>query len=1381
MKHRCYFFYSLIGIAPIVSSLAAIYVAPHNNLKITSDKTSSEIKADNQNQERDYLNSAIQNFISLAKFNDSVDISINSKLNVETNEVQYDVADYLMGAKDMGLGLSEAILGLADKDGGVFVDGANLTLDGVKNTYSSISKPIVQAVVPNDKSSITINSDKKIQVKISDDLSNVVLQSSQLFQHNINIANGSGLDRPFTFPKTETTKFTATLPTHLKISGNLNGSSNVSIGSSKAIFTGELKSLFQNLTNDIVLNFQDDIGNSQNGSYKFRDDSWNGSLGANNLTYKVNPSTSNIYVKDQKDNNFFDQILLKLDTNSCINIFNAIFSTADNNEKDLLKKGNDGFPWTNVELKNGKMPSLIKFNSNLKNIIEMGEISRLLTTATDLSLKLTPANGWPSALNKFIILVKSYKFNNLDEIKSLFNRYYDKITLDQPGSRTFVAEVEQLSNKYASAPYKKIYDSTLNWLNTNGLKSLFPTDEILKNNYNLFPIAGLNDWYRLEYVSYLILGALISNDLYATVTVKGPDNSVLAKEDGMKIFSSSSGSFTSYLSKVIGGYVNGEDGAIYKVSLNNFKICNNKKTKFLNFDSSLADSPKFKTLNAAGALSDVNIFYAPDAMHYSSVIESNWTKNKGAIGVNYNKYLSEIISLENTDDHAMNEFTSQQVLQDLNDIINGNYNYVDEKNNIIYEPRPISFSVSNEGMGSVALPIFDEVLCDISTKSLNKVFNLDSLPWDKQVFTKEEWENSWQKFDIKLDNESKYPLFAPKQSDGIFYAIAKIDSFNTKNCYKDVRSWFQNERTKSISWINKNSKLSKDGYFIIKLKACFDRKFDYDISQKRMYYVNDDEENISYNDSLDWFVKNALLKTDEENGGYKYLTRKSKNVNGDSNWFRSEEWDIDEWSFNANRFWNDLVNDPTSFESLEWTIKDAEKLKTYFTDTLNQVLVEKMIQKYGDSSTEVNNLRNSISVYNFVYRYYNILTNNDYHITDGIPYIMDEKLWNNLTLFNEYNELKVTVESKKDISPEVKTKYENNKFKKWLEDNDAKKEANYIPSDAIESMFIDCKYVSDNIFTVINKINNDNYDPNKPISNANAKYYIQYIGANPMNEVYDYEFVNDNFKNNFVQFSKFINDWKKMRPSNEFNLYLDNDNPDLGPLGIKQWLEQNSIMVLYNSEYEAIFDEVIGDKYIKNIVNKVQFKVGNKVNDGLVFSTLSELANDPFINMIFESNNLDKNELFIKKPIQINNTNIPGETKYELNYQALRNAPFTISEKYIDDSKYYTISTSGSNLMVDTDANLAKKIAKLSYNDKDNVVYPVIDGDGKTFNESMKNLDKIENIYRELEDTSTTKENYEVTWNWTSFFVVIGIPIIITAVVVIAVYIKKSAKKKIKF
>lgn len=1393
MKHK--FIYtittlSVTSLLGVTSSLGTIQNNTNqNNTNLQKNVSPVSYESRTTENNNDYVSSFIKKIIPLVKFNDNIDVNIDSRMNVESKEIKFDVGETFMGAAKAWVGFGGANLGFLTGDGGAYIEGESMAFDSIKDIVGSIKDPMVSACSPKNKTYTEVKTNKKIKVKLSKDFSHINIIDNNLFENTVNMSTGAGLKRPFTFPSEGLTAvWSGDIPTSVNVQASFKNK-NINIQSkNKVILTSDIKTSITNQLEDLNVIFYDDIGNRSNDKYSYLMSSYNGSLGGVNISYKIYKDYTNITLNKSLKNDFFEQILYKFDKNEAIKLINASFDVLNESDRKELKNGNNGFPWTVIDLKNNKMPSLIKYNNNLSKLFEISEIANMLDTINYYINKLTPSGGWPTTLSTFKKCICNYQFETIDEIKQIYNKYYDSFINDSYGSREMLNEVQNLVGKYqnSSTGYKNWIDSVNSWIKYNKLESLLPSKEILKKYQNFFPYEEFNEWNKFKYLTFMFLGALTSNDLYASVDVTTPDGKT--KTIDTQIYSSRSGTFNNYLSNLVGDFEGGEDGATYKLTFKNFKIVNELNTRFLNADSNEMDYKSFTTFNQSNPnnLSNIELYYAPDALKYNAVKEENWTKNKSSIGVSLDKYLSELICLEDGNGHQMNEFIDNDIQNDLSKLFSGFYSYTNEHNETVYINKPIYFTVSNEGMEDQRLPLFNEIVSDISVNGLNNNFNLNLPEWNNKYFTQQEWIDSWKRFNISLDSTNKYPLFVPDQKTGEFFAIAKINNFITKPSYKDIREWFKIGKTSSIEWINKQSTNVNDGYFIVKMKACFDKKYDTDLSLKRKYKILPRQNNLSYDDNLNWFLNNAIMKRDIENGGFKYLYKTSTHVRPDSNnWFKNEEWDVNQWHFDYNKFWNDLINDPVSFESTSWTQKQADQLKKSFTQKMNDIFMSNLVKEHGKESEIVENARRKITQYNFVERYYDILTNNEMHIVGNVPYIFDENLWNNLNLYTDYIDLKMSIESAeaKGDNKELIDRFNSNKLKIWLDNNDSN-QSKFSNSDVL-SMFSDCKYVADNLFATIKNIDNENYDPTKPISKDNPKYYKLIVGGNPTNISYDYDFVNDNFRENFNQFSRFIRDWKSQRPSEEFKLYLDNPNYQNNPneqIGIIQWLDENKISNQFKDEYQSIFMENFGISYINNLVNNMRIDIGDKVNDGLVFSSIEEMINDPFVNLLFEQNNIDKEKIFLKQPVSVAGTTVKEKYKYVLNNKMMRGFPFVIDEKIINGSKYYVLASDSSSLSLNVDSDFAKKMSNIAGEDKTGQkIYKVIDSDGNDMKNATSTLLKLEDTFNLIDQTKNSKDDYTVNWNWVSFFVTIGTPIIIACLVAIIMFVKKGAKQKVKF
>ncbi len=969
------------------------------------------------------------------------------------------------------------------------------------------------------------------------------------------------------------------------------------------------------------------------------------------------------------------------------------------------------------------------------------------------------------------------------------------------------------------------------WARAKGIDSYLPNIGILTKNPSIFPYADkLQNWHKYVYLLYLIEGALCSNDLIANVSSSANGEKPISRD--VQIYSAVSGKINNnFLEDIIGSTTN-LDGVKYNVTLNNFRIKNNHSTKFINYDSTNADCNKFTSLIPLS--SPHKIYFSPTTMKYGNFQEEYWTRGKDAIGINFNKYLSEIIELNNDNACQMNSFVSDSVLDDLNMLFNGQYSYLNANNEEIRVDKPLYITVKNEGMTNEKSNPFSKIVSDISANGLNNIFGFDKNE-DCNFFTRDMWKSAWHKFGIKLDNSGCYPLYVPKQDVGEFFAIAKIDNFLTKNSYHDMRNEFRDgHNIKLVVWINdlyrsydeqvkqlndeiqsltnrpnspqiqdlknrlnaienkfesdvlSNPAAQKDGYFIVKMKACFDEEYDTDITTNRKYRVSDDT-NMSYDASMQWF-KNILLKQDPDTGEYVYLySDKYANKSDSNNWFKGEYWDVNEWKIDYDKLWYDLLENPSDLESPNWTYDDASRIKNDFIEKLDKSFLQEMINIYGEKSDEVKNVQKAINRYIFVNKFFNIITDNKNFVTDGIPYIIDRKLWENLDAYIEYKDLDNSLHKLDKDNEMYQTcldRYNNNAFKKFLDENDLNPSSK-LKNIQITGMLDDCQWLADNLFKIKCIVPNKKYDPSLPKSEKNPEKIMYYSGANPASDNIDGEFVNSEAKTQYNKFKKFLNLGSSAINNNQFRWYVDNpdykDGVNNSQPGMRQWLQENKVSQLFKDDYSNIFKKLFGKDLVNNLVSNVVFETGDNVNDGFVFSSMEELLNDPFINVLFDEYNIDKEQFFIKKPIKINDTNVDGEFYYELNDEINKTLPFSIGIKKIGDSFYYTATAKGENLNLNVDYDLAKKLASITDKTRSNNGYKVLDSNGRPFIESTKSLDEVHKIMENIENSKNVKINDKNEWNAAAFFVVIGIPIIITSGVILAFYIKKKAKEKTKF
>lgn len=1080
-------------------------------------------------------------------------------------------------------------------------------------------------------------------------------------------------------------------------------------------------------------------------------------------------------VTDQVDP-FFEQVFYHFKKNEAINWINFGFDSINANDLQKLKLGpkNDGtLPWdasyiTNEE-KSKSFPTFINWKSNVSTLLECEKINDLIVLCDKWKSLLSPSNPANTIIDNFVNgCINKYYFNSYDELNDIYQKYYVQITNDIYGSNAtliqqFKNDVNKLIEQNSSAPYIEKLNSLFNELNTYKIISLSGSFQnkiaLIKNNasaamnkYKGYELTFNNeneDWIGLKLLAQLFQGAICSNDIVCdivTYPAERPNEKFETKD--VQIYSSSTNQLNnSFITNTIQASSDFDvGGEIFKIEFKNFRIKNRVKNVFLNIDSTTSDSNLFTNLNNL-TKSSIDFYWNPSALNFSNFNYENWMFNKvngvnvvDAVGISMNKYLSEIINIENDSNKEAWEFIDEDIKQDIIDLLNGNY-YSKNENNLEQKvAKPVWLVAENEPTDK-NLAFNGKTIYTVSKNDIDYMFA-------NNYFSKDDWNDALKVFGIITDEtENKYPLIKPNQNNGEFYIITSITNFHKSTNYINLKTNLLNTRQAPIVLINKNgTKENQNGFFLVKLKTVHDQDINFDVANQRTYNISnaiDPNGVITIADSLNTFFN--VLNDKDENGNYKYwMLKQSEVVN--SSFFNSEGWKNNDISINYLRLWKDIFSDNSNIIPDEAIRKNAIN---YFRKNIDSKIYDFLKTKYGNDSQVVEQFEYYEKNLEYYNAFYDGITTET--LINGIPYFFYDVYWNNMNNYKEYTLIKIQL-TKPEISEsekqELNKKLENNAFYKFLTQNEINPTKQFTNQE-IENMFFNGLKTQEGIFSdkyTNDSIDNDTYDPLK------AKLKEQF----------------NQFKRNWNLGSAnggVIQIEQKTYTFDEWKQYVHNE------------LEKLNMYNVYQKEYKEIFIENY-NYYIKDLVNYVSFNVGNEVNNNLVFTTIEEMINDPLVGFLFEQFGVDVNKCFIKKPYEVNSSVVENAFVYELNPEA--NFPFEISQKNINGVSYYILGVNGANLKVELDIKTLYKLAQLKSNDADKKakVYENNSTLASTTEQSFSNFDKLQ---KEISKTEAEQVDYWSKLNIGSIVLVSVLPITVIVILLISFWLVKSKKRKKEF
>ncbi len=1068
---------------------------------------------------------------------------------------------------------------------------------------------------------------------------------------------------------------------------------------------------------------------------------------------------------DDESNNFFNQFIYQQDKYEVIKYFNFAFDILNQEDKQKLINGNDGNGWTVRDLNNGTMPSLINWNKNLDTLFQLEKISDLILRINVAANNAQLGSGWATAFRRMINVIKNYKFSSYDELEKLFLKYEDNGNQNNITLKEFedeLSKMETSSNNFNNNISRLDNDLRSNGIYTPSMSigTSIPNITVTDDNIRFAPYKQL---------SLIIKGYLISNDIVCDIDTSVQNNAVTSqKTKNLTLYNSLNGEINNdSLKNAFIDVPEVDDINIFQtISINNIRIKNRLKTKFVNIDSSENDSYRFNKLNN---IRNIKIKYDATSMMFSNFNFANWTANKDAIGIDLNRYLSQLIKIQDNNVksfydkkidsegdfvYQQPDFVDTNTKNDILNVLNNKYEFLDE---------------TTQTIKKVSAPIWitSAVYDDYQQQIADDIYSLipENINMFLTKFNNSDWVEAFKKFDIEVDGETNNPIFVPNQTDGEFFVVTKIKRLFRQTQYQGFVNQCKNNNIPPIVLIN--SKYDKtnpndqainpngDGYFLVKLKACFNSTYSTDINNLRRYNVdlaiNSDKsissQLINFNDNV--LGGDNFKSTINTN---KYFIQDFKDRENNT-FFKDEFWVQKDYLLNTNKVWSDIL-------SPEGTLIPANiknNAVSYFKGKINDKLLDYLIETNGQESVEVQEYlqyQTKMTDYNSMY---NILANN-YTINSKKPILFDNKILNDgldaYTIYNDIQKEIVVIEvnlTNPNITPEVKLQLEQQKkqkteklnttkFAQFLNANEKDPRAPY-SNDEIMMLFTSISNIVNNIINAENKDEHDEY-----LSETFKKFRANWNSANDGGSI--------NYNGEVINYGE----WVTLQ---------------------KEWIDEHDLSIKYKDEAKAIFKQDY-DYLINDLVNKVAFNIGEQVNNNLVFSSIEEMIQDPLIKIIFEKYNLNIDEAFIK-----HNYNFGSKESNYVYYTLNENykLPFNISTKSINNQQYFILENNG-NLVLDVGFDFLCELAEIKYVDKNKTFY-------KVFNKNQflyDSLNKGNDIAKQIKDKreyilnlSKAQSDYWTKINVGAILLVTLLPIGVLSAILLIIWLIKSKKRKSSF
>ncbi len=1082
---------------------------------------------------------------------------------------------------------------------------------------------------------------------------------------------------------------------------------------------------------------------------------------------------------DDKENGFFNQYIYHFKKNEVNKWFQFAFDPIDEQGKELLKNGptddqGKNRPWNLADISNNRMPTLIKWNEAVTYLFEFEKVFDFIVRCEVWKDEVGGENpGWASAIDNLINPsgpINTFQFENYQQLEKLYSKYHD-VSLNGGTPQDFISEVKGLGTNLSN-------NSVAHWKNklNERLKNNGFWPFTVNNNIPNIPNSTNNNIQFRTYkiLSYLLKGVLCSNQ----ITISGlanaydpNDNKFVGsteKTDNIILYSSNANTLTNdYLKQLFVDTPFEQGTTNQKISISNFNFKNDNNTKFVNIEGAI-NYQGFEQNN-------LTIKFNAHAIDYNGIEFDTWTKNKDAIGISLNKYLSEIVVMENTDNKQRFSFLNDNFRKDVLNYINGKYQYDD--NGVIKTasaPVWLTSARANEAGGAYdqKYSLLDD-LYPINTTQVNDLIS-------KGKFSLEEWNQAWEKFNIKTDEASHLePLIKLKQNDGTFFVIGKINKFNNPNSnYKNLYDLASIAKP-PIVWINNKASGKYDGYFLIKLKLCFDKKYNLNINNKRFYEI--------YNSGIEakpikWAVETYIKKiitgsyeaTDDKNTLVEknYWNKKVTSFKNES-FFQNNGYDINTYSLDNNKIWFNLLS-PNAQAGIILNANEKKIAVEYFKTQTELKLFDVLKTKYGIDSDEVKTFDNYLQNFNNV----QMLMDACNVENEAKPFVFDKQYWDDLEKYNQYLQINSAIIGSKDdyikdhpnIPPEA---WENVKFF----DDEVAKQA------ALDKDVFYTKYIKDNENV---NINLQNFATINSIKNFLSIVDIEDDSIYPEDQQIDPDDV-------------FLINLRK----GFFNFYQNWNKNSLSPSGgegyeqwkeyIQKWLDDNNIGNKYQYELEETFLNDFGD-WITKGTSRYVLKSGTKINNNLLFSSIEELANDPLIGLILANYGLNVDDVFVKSEYKVNDTAVPNEYCYTVKDDVT--LPFSITTKYINGIKYYAAVNDGTNLKLNISLDFLQKLANISFEENKKKVYKLINpntGGNEVVHDQINNLiADLENVFKIGNNQNMslveilTNGYHEKVNDWTQINVgaiclVTILPIVLCAVILLVWWLLRTRKRKTQF
>ena len=1034
------------------------------------------------------------------------------------------------------------------------------------------------------------------------------------------------------------------------------------------------------------------------------------------------------------DSEFWKQNIKLFNKDEIIKWFNFIFNTISEENKKLLKDGPDGIDgreWNLSDLNNGLMPSFLVWSDDVKTLIEADKIEGLVNDCIKWQSQVQAGSGWASPINKFYnSVINGYKFDSYDELLEIYTKYY-KISIENPDNSleldNFIKWMDEKIKK-PNNDYELRFNKLNQNLSSNGIKipninsgEQLPSFDIA-NEYN-------KKWQSYKLLSYLLKGILNSNDLICDITATVDDYGTKTTKDVI-LYSSTSNDLNNIILRNAMIDVSVEEGGkIQNISISNVRFKNNKTTKFLNINSTELDSSKLTKLS--NNLKSIQIKFNANALDFAYFNYETWTKNKDAVGLDINKYLTQIINIDQKNsEKELHSFINEETKKMVLDIINGNYSYVE--NNVVKNKEKPAWLVSNrQEFSDYKQSLFDQIY-SISNTDIQSML-------EKKIFNTDDWNKSLSKFNIKTDDMTKQlPIFVPNQTDGEFFVIGKIDSFHKSSNYKTIKNNILKNNIAPIVLINENwlesvANPNGDGYFLVKLKACFQKTYNFDITNNRNYEIYQADGKRSIKWSLEVLV-DKIMNND------KYWINDEKDITKES-FFNKESWTEEHWKLNKELIWYDMLSD----ESPAGLILDYDEKQNainYFKKEVNKHLESFILEKYGNDSEHYKSFIYYLNNFEYYDMFFNAINDDSDLLKELRPFIFSKVWWNveydKIAVKNNIKEhYQIYLDAISEQDPELKLeKQKNSALYNWLIENE-KNPNRVAQNNDVLYMIANVIAISDNIF------NDDEADSFKIET-----------------------------KNSFI---KFLNQW--------------NDSNNLIPSGgngfadwkqtIQNWIQENDASKKYKNESEKIFLEQFNN-LLDNFTNFVYFNSGSTVNNNLIFSSIKEMINDPVVKIIFEKYNIKFEDVFVEKKYEFNGT-VSDISYYELKENL--ELDFNIHKKTIDDVEYWTISNVSDKFTIKTDLELLNKISEISYTSNNKKYFKVTNPNRDNVDKVLKSQiagykEKIDEITNNIKNKSELKKDYKSVIKIESIVLVTLIPATVIMLILIGIWLLKTRKSK---